>query len=557
MNRLVRIKVALGILTVSLLSLGLFTSCQAAPHGGGGGGGGGRGFGGGAGGRGFGGSAGGGHNFGGGGAIHAPSGGGGFRGQSPSFNHSPAFSTPRSGNFNGGGTRPFSQPGNHPQLAPGNIRPGLTQPGLGHPGLGNTRGNHLPRNNGGVGNGVNFGVGHQNNVNRPNVNLVNQSLGGNSIHIGQHNFSLGNHGYRPAYANHSFYHGYWNGHYGHGWGYPGGFGYGGFGGYGGYGGNRYYRPLGWGLGAWGLGALAYNSGYLGYYNPYYVQSAGYNYAQPVVVSYAAPVSTTQDQGLDAAMAAFQQNDYDKALDLVNRGISQTPSDAVMHEFRALVLFAKGDYQQAAGTIHSVLAVGPGWNWTTLSSLYPDVAIYTAQLRALESNVRSQPQDSASRFLLAYHYMTGGHNDAAARQLQQVTMIMPNDRVAADLLKMISPIKTDQPTDAPPQPTTTSSPTAPPVDPAMLIGNWAASREDGQQFALTLTNDSTFSWKFTVKDQKPQELKGKYTLAGNVLALEGSDGGSLIANLTTGTGTAFNFKLLGAPTEDPGLNFRRE
>ncbi len=47
-------------------------------------------------------------------------------------------------------------------------------------------------------------------------------------------------------------------------------------------------PLGWGYGGWGLGSMAYNSGYLGYSNPYYNSSfGGYNYTQPIPVDYGA------------------------------------------------------------------------------------------------------------------------------------------------------------------------------------------------------------------------------------------------------------------------------
>ena len=94
--------------------------------------------------------------------------------------------------------------------------------------------------------------------------------------------------------------------------------------------------------------------------------------------------------MTAAVAAFKQNDYDAALDIIDKGIAQYPTDSVLHEFRGLVLFARGDYQQAAATIHSVLAIGPGWDWTTLISLYTSVAIYTDQLRALETFVREHP-----------------------------------------------------------------------------------------------------------------------------------------------------------------------
>ena len=323
------------------------------------------------------------------------------------------------------------------------------------------------------------------------------------------------------------------------------------------------------MGAWGLGSLAYNSGYLGYSNPYYNNSYGsygnYNYSQPIpVVYYNAPtatVATTCEQALDDAIAAFKQNDYDAALDLVNKGLNQCPDDSMMHEFRALALFAKGDYQQAASTIHSVLAVGPGWNWTTLSSLYPGVSIYTTQLRTLEAFTKQYPQDGAARLLLAYHYMADGYPDAAARHFAQVVKLKPNDRVAADMLRMVSKPPTEQPTDAgqPPTPQNPAdaipnpAPAVAPIAPAMLVGTWQATRDDGSKFELIVTQDATFHWKFTQKGTV-QEFGGTYTVEGNVLALERKDGGSLIAGVVLDGDRKFSFKLLGGPQEDPGLVF---
>lgn len=403
--------------------------------------------------------------------------------------------------------------------------------------------------------------------------------------------NLGNANYQPSYMRHSRYHGYWTGNYGWGRGYRGigagfgrgygywpGYGYGGGWGYGGYGwGSPFgffgYRPLGWGLGAWGLGSLAYGSGYLGYYNPYYGGYGGgiYNYAQPISVSYSAPVdqsaATDCQQTFDSAVDAFQRGDYDPALNLVDNGVVHCPDDAVMHEFRALVLFAKGDYRQAAAVIHSILAVGPGWDWTTLSGFYPDVSVYTHQLRALESYAGANPQDGASRFLLAYHYLVEGYQDAAATELKQVVQLVPNDKVAADLLKMVQPEGTsaspqppaaEPPAGSPSSSQNTPSPdggpaTGPPVDPAQLVGTWHAARNDGSQFQLTLTQDGKFTWKFTLNG-KTEEFGGHYTLDGNVVALERDGGGSLVAGIIFQGEKKFNFKLLGGPPEDPGLDF---
>lgn len=430
-----------------------------------------------------------------------------------------------------------------------------------------------PGSKGIVGSGVGTPIG---NLNRPGI--ANQVLGGNVINLGQRRLNIAPNNYQPTHANYSWYRGYWGGNYGwgggygsgYGWGYGPGYGYGYGGGYGGGYAGYGYRPLGWGWGNWGLGSLIYNSGYLGYSNPYYNNAGsfgGYNYSQPVPVAYDNTATTVAPSSckdmLDSAVAAFKQNDYDAALDLVNKGIAQCPNDAVLHEFRALVLFARSDYQQAAATIHSVLAVGPGWDWATLSSLYGSVAIYTNQLRSLENFTKENPDDAASRFLLAYHYLSTGHPDAAARHLQQVVRLMPNDRVAADVLKMISAPPPRQSAGQPspaeqqptPQPPADPKPAAKSVDPAMLVGSWKAARDDGSKFELILMKEATFTWKFSMKETA-QEFSGKFKLEGNVLALERKDGGSLIAVVTPDGETKFNFKMVGAPNEDPGLDFRR-
>ncbi|WLD13394.1 tetratricopeptide repeat protein [Planctellipticum variicoloris] len=425
------------------------------------------------------------------------------------------------------------------------------------------------------------------------MRIGNRPFDGNTVNYNNRQFHVGSNSYRPSYYRHSGYHGYWNGNRGFagnsgyrfggprlgvgiglnsgyggyspgwGWGLGNAYGWGGYGGgYGGYGGYG-YRPLGWGLGGWGLGSLYYNSGYLGYSNPYYVVGGTtvYNYAQPIPVSYTVTSDAglndpnSADEVLNNAVAAFRQNDYDAALDIVNKGIAQYPDDAVLHEFRSLVLFARQDYQQSAATIHSVLAVGPGWDWTTLSSMYSSVPVYTEQLRMLEAFTTSNPQDAASRFLLGYHYMSCGHPDAAARQFQVVVDLMPNDRVAADLLRLVA---APQPGEAaaaqPPQASTRPAPQ--PVDPATLVGTWKAARSDGSKFGLVLTDDQKFTWSFAQKDQAAQEFGGTYSVEGNVLALERKDGGSLIGEATPGGDGKFNFKLLGAPDDDRGLDFSK-
>jgi tetratricopeptide (TPR) repeat protein len=428
--------------------------------------------------------------------------------------------------------------------------------------------------------------------------IGNRPFAGNSIQYNNRPFNVAGSGYRPSYYRHNAYHGYWNGNrrltstdrilnsvaygsnnnygyrnYGSGdfgnYGYNSGWGWGlapNYRSYSGYG----YRPLGWGLGGWGLGSLIYNSGYLGYSNPYYVNSGTtvYNYTQPIPVYY----NTTTEIDLEAvesaetvlneAVDAFRQNDYDRSLDITNKGIAEYSDDAVLHEFRSLVLFANQDYQQSAATIHSVLAVGPGWDWTTMSGLYASTAVYTDHLRALEAFTRANPQDAASQFLLAYHYMTCGHPDAAARHFEQVVSLMPDDRVASDLLRMIKPSEAGQESDpsqvaVSAQPVERTADTAiAVVDPEQLVGAWSSTRDDASEFDLTLTEDGNFTWTFAGRDQKAQGFEGTYTVDQNVLVLERKDGGSLMAEVSVRDTEGFNFRLLGTSEDDKGLEFVR-
>ena len=90
----------------------------------------------------------------------------------------------------------------------------------------------------------------------------------------------------------------------------------------------------------------------------------------------------------------------------------------LHEFLALVLFAQGKYEQAAAPLYAVLSVGPGWDWTTLIGNYSDAGVYTEQLRGLEAFVKANPKSAQAQFVLAYHYISQGHGEAAIKPLKR-------------------------------------------------------------------------------------------------------------------------------------------
>jgi hypothetical protein len=191
------------------------------------------------------------------------------------------------------------------------------------------------------------------------------------------------------------------------------------------------------------------------------------------------------------------------------------------------------------------------------------------LRALEGYVTSNPDAADAHFVLGYHYMIGGHKEAAAAQLQQVVNLVPKDRLAGELLRMVQGPPPQQqpqqpapnadfgvaPTPDPP-PTDAPAATAAPVDKTLLPGTWQATRPDGSRFTLTMTSAGTFDWRFTNPNQKGDEFGGNYSTDGPVLILERKGGGALAGTVTFGDDGRFVFKLVGAPPDDQGLSFAR-
>jgi hypothetical protein len=397
--------------------------------------------------------------------------------------------------------------------------------------------------------------------------------------------------HRPAYHG-NWYHGDWHGHWAHpyayrpwGW-YGGGLGWGlGFG-------------VGLGVATVGIASLGspWGWGYYGYYNPYWVAPVGgvtyINYSQPIVVAppigaappagyapsgyappgygpagyvppgYAPPApgpsdaatraDASQERALatfDSARSFFKRGDYPMALAQTNRALALVPNDSLMHEFRALCLFAMKDYQQAAAAMHAVLSSGPGWDSATLAGLYASPDVYNQQLLALEKYRTEHPEASAARFLLAYHYMLTGHDEKAAQELQVVAQEEPNDQLAAQLLTGLATPSADQTPAAP------ETAPAQPVELAELVGDWRSSRPDGSKFELNLSDDNHFTWKCTQRD-KQQQLAGTYTLADNYLILTARDQNALVGRVAMEPGDKLKFKLAGGSPNDPGLTFAR-
>jgi len=363
-------------------------------------------------------------------------------------------------------------------------------------------------------------------------------------------------GYNAFGAYHAgWVHGYWNGHGGWGWRNPGWAAWG----------IGLTTGLAWGLTSWGFGSGLYNMGYTSYANPYYeapavvseqpAMAAPYDYSQPIDTMSAPPeeaVAAPAMSTFDTARDAFKQGHYDQALKLTNEALATAPNDTALHEFRGLCLFALGRYDDAAASIYAVLSVGPGWDWTTLISLYPGPDPYTTQLRALESYCNANAGSAAARFVLAYHYLTGGFTDAAAAKYKQVVKLMPSDTLSAKLLRQLEP-----PTE---KATPSSAPAAVPADAtppagATIDGTWTANPTPDTSIRLSILPTGQFTWQVTQKG-KAHSFGGSSTYGQGLLTLAQDKGPVMAGRVSWTDPRHMTFRLAGDTPEDSGLSFTK-
>ncbi len=490
-----------------------------------------------------------------------------------------------------GGNRPDG--GNRPTTLPGDLggagnRPNRPDWNDGRPGIG---GNRPDYGHGGIWNSGNS-------LNNINTNINNNSF--TNIGVNPGGWGYGN---RPGWG--------YGGGYGGGWGYPGFGGHGGwcntwnngfvnpnYGGWyngcwtGNWGFGSLWAPLAIGATTWGLASslsnwgLGYGSlGYPGgsYVNPYYsaipaavMESSPYDYSQPVVVdSYAAtepvessaapqpPPSSPSNSLVDAALANFKAGNFVSALDSLDQAVKASPNDSVIHEVRALTLFALGRYPEAAATLNSVLASAPGMDWTTLSNLYGSVDTYTGQLRRLEDFCRGHSDDPAAHFVLAYHYLVAGHPEEAAEALEVVVAQQPDDLVSRQMLESIRPPEAATPSNTSTAPAKPATPAAPasgsadsPAPETDLVGTWKAAG-DKESVELSITADSTFTWKATAAGRPPVELTGAIETASDAIKLDSEQAGTMVGNVASKGPDAFEFSLPGAPADVKPLAFSRQ
>jgi hypothetical protein len=259
----------------------------------------------------------------------------------------------------------------------------------------------------------------------------------------------------------------------------------------------------------------------------------------------------------------------------------------------MCLFALKRFDEAAAVDYAVLTAGPGWNWSTMVGLYPGVDTYTDQLRALEAYARANPNSTSAHFLLAYHYMVQGHQEAAAAQFAAVVQLQPNESLSAQFVKALSkasePAPTamtaaapgSQPASAPAQavavaaatpnapaaapapgqgggqaaPVEAAEQAVPPPPPAQMAGTWKAQPAQGVSITLTLQEGGDYAWEVDSNGQK-QTISGKAGFKDSELALFQQEGPPLVGKVTQSEASNFTFVPTGAGDKAPGLKFTK-
>jgi tetratricopeptide (TPR) repeat protein len=430
----------------------------------------------------------------------------------------------------------------------GIMRPDNSIPSITRPGGGITR----PENRPDWGNQWgNWGNWNQPNINNNNVN----------VNINRNIWTSPNWSYRPNYwgsrpwwcgrYHHRWHHGSWCFGWGNGW-------------------NRSWaNGVVWGVAAWSMGNWIFNSGYHTFVNPFpappVINSAGVtiiNYTVPITVAAAefppgdeaselAAAEKAKGE-MEVALASFKLGDFKAALSAVDNAIAVVPGDPAMHEFRALVFFAMGRFNDAAGVLNPILASGPGWNWTTMTGLFESQDEYVALLRKLEEHQLANPDSAAASFLLGYHYLVLGHLEQALELFAHSAKLEPTDLVSAGLRDLIRDSINAEGTEAGDDET----PPPAPVSPEKLVGTWKSEVPNDGTITLELTKEGGFTWSFD-KTGNSGRLTGDFGIYdANLLVLIAEDA-QMVGEVTFTGDSKFSFVLAGGPRGGPGLTFVRK
>lgn len=148
------------------------------------------------------------------------------------------------------------------------------------------------------------------------------------------------------------------------------------------------------------------------------------------------LSTAERRVLGEAVDAFRRQQYERALEHLERITFAEKPHYPAELLRAQALFALGEYEGASASLRQALAGLPESDWGLIVANYREYylldAPFTAQLRRLEKYAAQHPESAAAALLLGFQYGYLGYPAAAAAQLERAVELAPEDRLAARL-----------------------------------------------------------------------------------------------------------------------------
>lgn len=167
-------------------------------------------------------------------------------------------------------------------------------------------------------------------------------------------------------------------------------------------------------------------------------------------------------------------------------------------------------------------------------------------------------------MLAYHYLTDEHADAALRQLKVVSALQPKDTLSAQLIAQLDqsqkPAATTGLAQGPgtlaPAPSVAAAATPTLGKEGKLEGSSTAEPAAGTKITVVFQSDGRFAWKVD-HEGKTQQFEGKYSFENGILTLvQDQNNNTMVGNVTWQDESHFNFKVMGNSPADPGLSFTK-
>jgi hypothetical protein len=156
------------------------------------------------------------------------------------------------------------------------------------------------------------------------------------------------------------------------------------------------------------------------------------------------LQTLVDTLFEEAVKAFENGEYDSAVEKFAAGVELAPEDMVLPFAYAQALFANEQYAEATEMLRTALEkVTPQEQGVFYPrGLYPDEDVLLWQIERLASEAEQNTRNADLQLLLAYQLLGIGELDAATEPLLQASQDVENATAAEILLELIEKLKAD-------------------------------------------------------------------------------------------------------------------